>query len=358
MTRPTFLYIDEKALLNNLYVVKSYAPSQKIIAMVKANAYGCGLNKIIPKLAPEVYAFGVACIEEALAVKEIDAEAVCILFEGVFSLEELELAYFHNFQLVIHQQRQLDWLLKTPVNKKIKVWVKVNTGMNRLGFAEEQLDEVMQKIDSCIWVDKPIGILSHLACADDVNNINNLQQLNKFIKISHRYKNTLRSIANSAAIISLPEMQFDAVRPGLMLYGVSPFQNKSACDLGLEPVMRLVSQVTEIHDYKAHAAIGYSGIWQSDNPSRIGIVPIGYADGYPRVVNSLAKVWVSGKMAPIVGRISMDMLTIDLTTCKNVQIGDEVELWGKNISVNEVAATNGTIGYEIISRIGNRVIRK
>ncbi len=358
MTRPTFLDINEDALLSNLQAIKKYVPSQKIIAMVKANAYGCGINKVVPKLVHDVYAFGVACIEEALTIKDIDSSASCILFEGVFSKEELELVYQHNFQLIIHQQRQLDWLLQSPSDVKVKVWVKFNTGMHRLGFLEEEVDEVMQKLYACAWVDKPIGMLSHFACAEDTNNENNFKQLSKFYKITHGYENIICSMANSAAIVGLQGSQLDVVRPGLMLYGVSPFKDKSANDLGLKPVMRFVSKVTEIHDYKAHTPIGYSGIWQSDKPSRIGVVPVGYADGYPRVVNSSAKVWVAGDIVPIVGRISMDMLTIDLTTCKNVQIGDEVELWGQHISVEEVAEASGTIGHEIIVRIGGRVIRK
>lgn len=358
MTRPTYVYFDEDALLNNLRVIKKHAPTQKIIAMVKANAYGCGINKVIPILSKEVYAFGVACIEEALAIRNIYVNAACILFQGIFSKDEMEVVYNHNFQIVIHQQRQLDWVLQSPNDFKIKVWVKVDTGMHRLGFHEQEVDKVMHQLGACPWVDKNIGMISHLAFADEIDNINNFKQLDKFSKVTNSYHNISRSMANSAAVLGLPDAMLDVVRPGLMLYGVSPIKDKLAKDFSLEPVMRFVSKVTEIHDYPAHAAIGYSGIWQSDKPSKIGVIPVGYADGYPRVVNSLAKVWVAGNIAPIVGRISMDMLTIDLTTCKNVQIGDEVELWGKHISIEEAAQAAGTISYEILTKIGSRVIRK
>lgn len=358
MTRPSFIEICDKSLLNNIQVIKNYAPQQKIIAMVKANAYGCGIEKIVPKLSEKVYAVGVACIEEALIIRQLDKNISCILFEGIFSKEELALVYERNFQIIIHQQRQLDWLLNFPSETKLKVWIKVNTGMNRLGFAPEELAEVMRKIYACPWVDRPIGIMSHLAHADDLNSIHNAKQLNNFSNITKPYKNIIRSLANSAAIIGLPNTKLDVIRPGLMLYGISPFVDKSADALGLKPVMRFVSKITEIHEYKAHEPIGYNGTWQSDKPSRIGIVPVGYADGYPRVVNSSAKVWVAGNFVPIVGRISMDMLTIDLTACKNIKIDDEVELWGKHITVNEVALASGTIGHEIISRVGSRVIRR
>jgi alanine racemase len=358
MTRPTCVYFDENALLNNLRVVRKYAATQKIIAMVKANAYGCGINKVIPILSKEAYAFGVSCIEEALAIRNIDANLTCILFQGIFSKEEIKVAYKNNFQMVIHQQRQLDWLLQSSNDFKIKIWVKVDTGMHRLGFQEEEVAKVMQKLAACPWVDKHIGMISHLAFADEICNVNNAKQLNKFSRITNAYENKICSIANSAAILGLPDAQLDVVRPGLMLYGVSPIKDKLAKDFGLEPVMRFVSKITEIHDYPAHSAIGYSGIWQSDKPSRIGLIPVGYADGYPRVVNSLAKVWVSGHIVPIVGRISMDMLTIDLTTCKNVQIGEEVELWGRHIPIEEAALAAGTVSYEILTKIGSRVIRK
>ncbi|NCX96803.1 MAG: alanine racemase [Chitinophagia bacterium] len=358
MTRPTCLYIKEDALLNNLEVIKKCAPNSKIIAMVKANAYGCGVRKVVPILKPNIFAFGVACIEEALEIRDIDATANCILFEGVFSKQELDLAYLHNMQIVIHQQRQLDWLLECPSNEKIRVWVKFNTGMHRLGFLEEEVSDIMQKLYDCPWVDKPIGMMSHFASADDVDNINNIKQVDRFLRITNNYDAIMLSMANSAAILALPNSHFDVVRPGLMLYGVSPLTDKSADELGLEPVMRFVSEVTEIHNYDAFSAIGYSGTWYSDKPSRIGVVPVGYADGYPRLINTAAKVWVAGNIVPIVGRISMDMLTIDLTTCKNVQIGEEVELWGQYISVNDVANTAGTIGHEVIARIGDRVIRK
>lgn len=358
VTRPTHLKIDTKALLHNLQIVKEQAPKQQVIAMVKANAYGCGIEKVVSTFKGQVYAFGVACMEEALAVRASSVNDECILFQGVFSIAELEQAYDENLQLVIHQQRQLDWLLQTPCSHKIKVWVKVNTGMHRLGFLEQDVAEVMRKLQDCSWVAKPIGMMTHLACADDVNSANNAKQLSNFSHITQAYPDILQSVANSAAILAHPATHADIVRAGLMLYGVSPFSDKSARDLGLQPAMHFLSKVTEIHDYPAHSAVGYSGIWESSKSSRIGVVPVGYADGYPRCIKPGTKVWVEGNIVPIVGRISMDMLTIDLTSCKKVPIGADVELWGQHISVDEVAASAGTIGHEIIARIGNRVIRE
>lgn len=357
VTRPTHLKIDSQALLHNLQVVKEQAPKQQVIAMVKANAYGCGIDEVVSTLQDHVYAFGVACMEEAKAVRAISKSVECILFQGVFSVAELEEAYHHNLQLVVHQQQQVDWLLQSPCSNKIKVWVKVNTGMHRLGFLEQDVANVMHKLQTCAWITHPIGMLTHLACADEVNSVNNSRQLANFSRITQDYSDSLKSVANSAAILAHPATHMDVVRAGVMLYGVSPFGDKLAKDLGLRPVMHFLSKVTEIHDYPAHAAVGYRATWESAQPSRIGVVPVGYADGYPRCIKAGTKVWVAGNIVPIVGRISMDMLTIDLTSCKKVPIGAEVELWGQHISVDEVALAAGTIGHEIIARIGSRVIR-
>lgn len=357
VTRPTRLIIDEKSLLHNVKLIQTLAPTQKIIAMVKANAYGCGVNKIVPILAKEVSAFGVACMEEALLVCKYAKHVPCILFQGVFSEAELRLAYQYKLHLVIHQKQQLDWLLQNPAEHEVNVWVKVNTGMHRLGFLEQEVSQVMQSLVRCSWVKKPIGMMTHLACADEFNSKFNEVQLKKFSEITRPYNNILRSIANSAAILAHPQAYADVIRPGVMLYGVSPFADRSSQKCDLLPVMRFVSKVTEIHDYPANIAVGYGGAWKSTKPSRIGVVPVGYADGYPRCINSNAKVWIAGNIVPIVGRISMDMLTIDLTSCKKVSIGADVELWGQHISVDEVASAAGAIGHEIIARIGSRVIR-
>jgi alanine racemase len=358
VSRPTSLYIDQDALLHNIKAVKRYAPNKKIIAMVKSNAYGCGVRVVVPALESSVDGFGVACIEEAMVVRELSSDCECVLFQGVFEVSELLKAYDHNLQLVIHQKSQLDWLLKNPAPNQVKVWVKVNTGMHRLGFMSDFVAEVMDALTACPWVDKDISLMTHFACADDLKNPNNYAQIEKFSVLSASYANMPKSISNSAGIMSLPEAHADIVRAGIMLYGISPFGGKIGFDLGLKPVMRFVSAVTTIHHYPAGSAVGYGATWQSDKPSIIGVVPVGYGDGYPRHIKNNTKTWVKGYEAPIVGRISMDMLTIDLTNCKNVKIGDQVELWGSHIPVETVAKSAGTIAYELLCQVSNRVIRK
>ena len=243
MTRPTRVYIDPFALVHNVRRVKQYAPGRKIIAMVKANAYGCGLAAVLPVLEGNVDAFGVACLEEAQALRALGSRSDCILFQGIFSPEELKIVVLQNLQCVIHHEHQLRWILATPLATKIKVWVKVNTGMHRLGFAPEELQDVLSALYACPWIDADIGLMTHLACADEPENPENKRQLQKFMQLDLPDKKLIRSIANSAAILALPQTHADVVRPGIMLYGVSPFANKTGMELGLMPVMRLLSAV-------------------------------------------------------------------------------------------------------------------
>ncbi|CDZ78792.1 Alanine racemase, biosynthetic [Legionella massiliensis] len=354
MARPTRVQIDETALLHNLNTIKRCAPESKVIAMVKANAYGCGIPAVVPVLEGQVYAFGVACLEEAMAIRTLGIRSDCVLFQGIFTPDELHLVAAHHFQLVIHQPHQLNWLLATPLANKIKVWVKINTGMHRLGFAPEACYEVINALTNCPWVDEEIGLMTHLASADEPDNPSNQSQLRLFkdLEFPGQY---LRSIANSAAILALPETHTDVVRPGIMLYGVSPFSNQTGQELGLLPVMRFVSAISAIHHYPAQARIGYGGTWQTTKPSIIGVVAAGYGDGYPRHIAQNTPVWVNGQQAPIVGRVSMDMLTVDLTDCSDVRIGEPVELWGQHIPVEKIALSAGTIAYELLCQFSPRV---
>ncbi|MDA9272185.1 alanine racemase [bacterium] len=355
MSRPTYVSIDTDALLHNVARVKQCAPGKKIIAMIKANAYGCGLASVVPVLDGEVDAFGVACLEEAMAVRALGINRNCVLFQGVFSADELAYVARYSFQCVVHHEPQLQWILETPLDRKIKVWVKVNTGMQRLGFDCDDVMRVMTALLACPWVDDDISVMTHLASSDEPNHISNQHQLKKMDDLYLPHANITRSIANSAAILALPKAHADVVRPGIMLYGVSPFTNQCGRELGLLPVMRFMSTVTVIHHYPAYAPVGYGGIWQSDKPSIIGVVSVGYGDGYPRHIAENTPVWVNGYFAPIVGRVSMDMITIDLTHCPGVQLGDCVELWGDHIPVEDIARSAETIGYELICKVTSRV---
>ncbi|CAM4507832.1 MAG: Alanine racemase, biosynthetic [Legionella sp.] len=354
MSRPTHLVVESSALLHNLAQIRRFAPGKKVITMVKANAYGCGIHAVVPVLEGHVDAFGVACIEEAMVIRRLGSRTHCILFQGVFSPDEFKLAAEHQLGCVMHQPHQVQWLLNTPLDKPIKLWVKVNTGMHRLGFKPYELQELMSALQACSWVDKDIGLMTHLACADEPERAENYQQISLFERISVAGFSQ-RSMANSAAIISFPQTHADVVRPGIMLYGVSPFADKTAIDLGLVPVMRFVSAISAVYDNPSFAQVGYSGVWSSPNPSRIGIVAAGYGDGYPRHIAANTPVWVQGREVPIAGRISMDMLAVDLTKHPDIQPGAPVELWGTHILVERIAQAAGTIAYELLCQISERV---
>lgn len=353
MSRPTRLVIEPSALLHNVAQIRRFAPNKKIIAMVKANAYGCGMRAVVPVLEGHVDAFGVACLEEAMAIRAMGSQTQCILFQGVFSPDELLVVAQQQFACVVHHPQQLQWLINTPLPGTIKLWVKVNTGMHRLGFKTSELQEVVNALHSCPWIDNEIGLMTHLACADEPERPENQQQISLFQDISVPGFSQ-RSIANSAAIISFPQAHADMIRPGIMLYGVSPFAHKTAMDLGLIPVMRFMSAISAIHHNPAGAQVGYSGTWKCDEPSVIGIIAAGYGDGYPRHISANTPVWVCGREVNIVGRISMDMMAVDLTNHPEVEIGAPVELWGAHIFVERIAQSAGTLGYELLCQITER----
>jgi len=355
VARPTYLEIDANALCHNISRVKSYCKGkQEIIAMVKANAYGCGISAVIPIIEGKVDALGVACLEEASVVRKL-THCPCILFQGIFSAEELHQVVSLNLECVIHHQLQLKWLLSTPLLKPIRVWVKVNTGMQRLGFEPHEVREVLSALNDCPWVDEKLSLMSHMACADEPLHPMNQAQLELFKTLTWTDFTLRRSIANSAMILSKSNELYDVVRPGIMLYGVSPFTDQSAFELDLRPAMHFISAISVIHTYPPNRPVGYGGKWKSKKEARIGVVPVGYGDGYPRHIALNTPVWINGQLAPIVGNVSMDMLTVDLTDMTHVCVGDRVELWGSNLPVEEIARKAGTIAYELICQVSPRV---
>lgn len=353
MSRPTKLIIESSALLHNIKQIKRFAPGKSIIAMVKANAYGCGLSSVAPALDGHVDSFGVGCLDEAITIRSLGIQTPCLLIQGVFSQSEIEYVAQHQLACVIHHQQQLRWVINTSLQSPIKVWVKVNTGMHRLGFQPHEVQDVLSALLDCPWVHKDIGLMTHMACADEPDRLENQAQIKLFNSLDC-FGVAHRSMSNSAAIISFPEAHADVVRPGIMLYGVSPFADRLASEFALIPVMRLISAISAIHHYPANSPVGYGGTWSSPKPSVIGIVGVGYGDGYPRHIKQGTPVWIEGKEIPIVGRVSMDMLTIDLTEHPEIEIGTPVELWGVHLPVERIAKAAGTIGYELLCQVTDR----
>lgn len=347
--------IDINALVNNYNTIKSSAPNSNVLAVLKANAYGHGLIRIA-KALPHADAFGVARIDEALELRAGGIIKPIVLLEGFFESEELPLIAVNNFQTIIHNEFQLNAIETAELDEPVHVWLKVDTGMHRLGIQPEEFEQYYHRLQSSKNVHENIRIISHLGCADDVNDSKTKQQISLFNQLTKNI-DAEKSLSNSAAIVAWPETHYQWVRPGLMLYGVSPmsFDEDARSTLPLDPVMTLYSSIIAIRKVKAGDSIGYGANWQAKEDTNIGVVAIGYGDGYPRHAPNGTPVLVNNRRVPLVGRVSMDMITIDLGPDMNDEIGDYVELWGKSLPVEKIAHCSDTIPYELLCNITRRV---
>ncbi|KAA8735017.1 alanine racemase [Acinetobacter qingfengensis] len=352
--RQASITIHKAALQHNLQRVKQLAPKAKTICMVKANAYGLGVENAIHAL-DQADAFGVACLQEALEIRATGNHKPITLIEGVFSETELLTAIKEKCECIIHHRQQLDWLLhhKTAYqNAGLKVWIKLNSGMNRLGFKVPEIINVIHQLKDenfhCV-------LAMHFANADVPEHPMNQQQIDQLLHVKAVCEPIEVSCCNSAAIYNYPELHFDYVRPGIMLYGASPFDDRSAKDLGLQTTMTFTAGVMAINRIKAGEKVGYGSRFIAEKDISIAVVSIGYGDGYPRAYQVPVFVAINGQRFAHAGRVSMDMMTIDITGYEDqIHPGTSVELWGEHISVDEVAAANGTIGYELLCRLTER----
>jgi alanine racemase len=353
MTRPARAVIDLKALRANLQRVRAAAPLARVLAVIKANAYGHGLVRVAEALH-ETDAFGVASVEEALVLREAGIAHPIVLLEGFFEPGELAEISRHRLSIVIHHEHQLQILEKSDIARPVSVWIKVDTGMHRIGFDPAQVAAVYQRLRGSNKVAARIRLMSHLANADDRNDDCTDRQLAGFLAAVEGLDGE-HSLANSAGVLAWPQTHMEWVRPGIMIYGVSPFPDSSAQQEGLTPVMTLTSRLIAINTFRRGDTIGYGGNWVCPEDMPVGVVAIGYGDGYPRSMTAGAPVLVRGQRAAVVGRVSMDMLCVDLRQVPQAQIGDEVELWGRNLPIEEVARLAGTIPYELLCGITQRV---
>src|SRR3990167_361054 len=310
MSRPTKLIIDITALQHNFRQIQHYAPKQAIMAMVKADAYGHGFERIALAL-PQASAFGVASLEEGLILERAGVTQPIVLVEGLFSTNELNEAIRNNFILVLHHHEQVAMLEKAKLEKTVSVWVKLNTGMCRLGFSPQSIPALYPRLMACRNIEKPMGWMTHFAEADDLDSAVTIEQIAIFNDAVANFAG-LRSLASSAGILSWPKSHADWVRPGIMLYGISPFRDKIGLDHQLQPVMTLQAQLIAIQHITQGARVGYGGTWIAPENMRIGVVSTGYGDGYPQHTQNGTPVLVNGKLCPLVGRVAMDMLTVDL----------------------------------------------
>jgi alanine racemase len=333
--------------------VRELAPGTRVIAVVKADAYGHGLETAAAALA-DADAFAVARVDEAVALREAGCVARVVLLEGFGDTAELEAAARHRLEPFVHQDSQLRLLEAWAGPGTFRAWLKIDTGMNRLGFPAASAGAAAARLGACRSVAKPIAFATHLADAEHGEAGRARAQLAAFeAAIAGRAGE--RSIANSAGLIAWPAARADWVRPGIMLYGISPFPDRASAELGLRPAMTLETQVIAVREVAAGERVGYGGTWSAPRASRIAVAAIGYGDGYPRSAGNGTPVAVNGLPAEVAGRPSMDMLTIDVTALPRVEVGDRVELWGASVPVERVAAAAGTIAYELVCRVGRRV---
>ena len=342
--------IDSSALRGNLAAVRKLAPSSRVMAIIKANGYGHGIVAVAHAL-DDADAFGVARLEEGLALRDAGIRKPIVLLEGVFSRAELNAAALARFELVVHTFEQIRLLEACDRASDLALWLKIDTGMNRLGFRLEEFASAHARIQRL----KPevLRLMTHLSAAEARSGTVALEQIDAFEQVTAGL-DAERTIANSAGLILWDEARTEWVRPGLMLYGISPVPGVTAGDLGLRPAMTLTTQLISIRDVHVGETVGYNGTWQATRESRVGIAAIGYGDGYPRNMRSGTPVLVNGTETVVVGRVSMDMTAIDLTTI-DAKIGDTVTLWGEGMPAERVAPYADTIAYELVCGISQRV---
>jgi alanine racemase len=350
MPRPIRARFDLVALRENLAVARARAPRSRVWAVVKANAYGHDLLRTAEALHT-ADGFALLDLDDAVRLREAGVRKPVLLLEGVFGLEDLSVVAEHGLSVVVHTGEQIDLLESAGLPTRVPVFVKMNSGMNRLGFAPERFRAVCKRLAGMPAVGA-ITLMTHFADADGPSGI--AGQLATF-ELAAGDLALPRSLANSATVLRFPEAHAEWIRPGIMLYGCSPFADQSAEALGLRPVMTLSSELIAVQTLAAGDRVGYGGIFTADAPMRIGVVACGYADGYPRHAPTGTPVLVEGRRTRTVGRVSMDMLTVDLGPVPAARIGSPVTLWGAGLSADEVAAAAGTVGYELLCALAARV---
>lgn len=351
MPRPLSATIHTAALANNLAVVRRHAPKSKVWAVVKANAYGHGLARAFPGLRA-TDGFGLLDLEEAVKLRELGWAGPILLLEGFFRPTDIDVIDRYSLTTAVHSDEQMRMLEMARLSKPVNIQLKMNSGMNRLGYTPERFRSAWERARACQGIGQ-ITLMTHFSDADGDRGI--AHQIAAFERGAEGIAGA-RSLANSAATLWHPESHFDWVRPGIILYGGSPSGVHSAIDgTGLQPAMTLASELIAVQTLTDGQTVGYGSKFAARGPMRIGVVACGYADGYSRIAPEGTPIIVDGVRTQVVGRVSMDMITVDLTPCPNAGIGSRVELWGAALPIDEVAQACGTIGYELMCAIAQRV---
>lgn len=352
--RPTHATVRLDAIADNYRLACDKAPGSKSIAVIKANAYGHGILEVARKLESMVPAFAVAMIDEAIQLRDAGIHKPVLIMQGVNGAAEFAEATARGFWVMLHQRQQVETLLSLKSSDPTRAWIKLDTGMHRLGIAVDDLDWVCTSLAASANAQTGPVLCTHLACADNLENPMTGRQVNMVRSSASKYKLAL-SIANSAGILYWPESHSEWNRPGYMLYGNCPTNAFVSSAIGLRPAMTMNSEIIAIRNLAPAEGVGYGHDWVAKRHSKIGTIAIGYGDGYPRHAPSGTPVWVNGQRVPLTGRVSMDAICVDLTDTEKAAVGDPVELWGENLNVNEIASSAGTIGYEILAGLTGRV---
>lgn len=353
MTRGAAARIDLTALRHNFERARRSAGSARVLAVIKADAYGHGALRVARALG-DADGFGVARIEEGIALREGGVVKPVVLLSGVPSADDLPEAAHHRLQLVVHHPAQIEALESVTVSERLDVWLKVDTGMHRIGIAPDEALAAWHRLADCASVAGPPVLMTHLACADDAEHPATRAQLARFAPLV-RSSGAPWSMANSAGLLGWPETHGAWVRPGIMLYGISPFLGARAEQMDLRPVMTLETRLIAVNRVPRGESIGYGATWKAPEDMVVGVAAAGYGDGYPRHAPSGTPVLVNGRRAALVGRVSMDMISMDLRGQPHAAPGDPVVLWGRGLPAEEVAARVGTIAYELVTRVSPRV---
>jgi len=354
MARNTVARIDLSALRHNLGVVRALAPDSQVVSVIKADAYGHGIQRVVRALsATDVFA--VATPGEAEAVRASGWRGRLLLLEGFASVEAYELARALELELVVHQRAQLQLLEQRGCGPLQRIWLKLDTGMHRLGFPAADAPALLDRLGRIGGIGAPV-VMTHFACADDPGDPMTARQMESFEAALAGWQGE-RSLANSAGIINFPASRQDYVRPGILLYGISPCSGLTARELGLRPAMTLSCELIAINVCQRGDRVGYGGCFECPEAMRIGVAAIGYGDGYPRSLPNGTPVLVNGREASLAGRISMDLTTVDLRGHDDAMEGDIVTLWGEGLPVEAVAACAEAIPYELVCGVTGRVDR-
>ncbi len=348
MTRPARVIVDVSAVKANFEVVRRCAPGARIIAIVKADAYGHGVERIASALAHRADAFGVASLEEAIKLRRASISQRIVLLEGPFSEIELSDIAKYELETVVHTRDQAVWLSKSK--HIIHAWVKIDSGMHRLGFSPADVESIVTLLERAGRV---IRFMTHLASANHHNDESVDQQVREFYSVNKTHHAEC-SISNSGAVLGWPNLKAAWVRPGLMLYGVSPFEGSYGADHGLVPAMTVESALIAVREVEAGGSVGYGRGFVCPERMLVGVVAFGYGDGYPRNAGTGTPICVAGIKTQVIGQPSMDMLTVDLRPVSNAAIGDPVVLWGPDLPVEEIAEHADTIPYELLCRVKMR----